>query len=92
MGVVYKARQTNAVRLVALKVVRAGHHASAAELDRFRTEAAAVARLQHPHVVQVFEVGQSGGLPFFSLELCPGGTWRRSSPAIPCPRVPRPSW
>src|SRR5262245_12365689 len=73
MGVVYKAWQLNAPRLVALKVVRAGHHASAAERERFRTEAAAIARLQHPHVVQVFEVGECSGLPFFSLELCTGG-------------------
>jgi WD40 repeat protein len=73
MGVVYRARQVNAGRVVALKVVRSGGHASPVELARFRTEAHAVARLQHPNVVPVFEVGEVGGLPFFSMEFCPGG-------------------
>jgi serine/threonine-protein kinase len=72
MGVVYRARQVNADRLVALKMILAGGHASPDELARFRTEAEAIARLQHPHVVQVFEVGEHNGLPFFSLEFCPG--------------------
>jgi hypothetical protein len=74
MGVVYKARQVNADRLVALKMIRHSAHAGPAELARFRTEAEAIARLQHPHVVQVFEVGEHNGLPFFSLEFCPGGS------------------
>ncbi|HEY7314352.1 MAG TPA: serine/threonine-protein kinase [Gemmataceae bacterium] len=74
MGVVYKARQVNADRLVALKMILAGTHAGPAELARFRTEAETIARLQHPHVVQVFEVGEHQGLPFFSLEFCPGGS------------------
>jgi hypothetical protein len=74
MGVVYRARQTRANREVALKVVLAGDHAGAAELARFRAEAEAVARLQHPHVVAVFEVGEYAGRPFYSMELCPGGT------------------
>jgi serine/threonine-protein kinase len=73
MGVVYRARQLSLNRLVALKVILAGAHATAEERARFRREAAAVARLQHGHIVQVFEVGEHQGLPFFSLELCPGG-------------------
>src|SRR5438876_955635 len=52
----------------------AGAHAGAQELARFRVEAEAVARLQHPNVVQIYEVGEQGGLPFFSLEFVPGGT------------------
>src|SRR5262249_39434980 len=73
MGVVYKARQVSLDRLVALKVILAGAHADEEERARFRREAEAVARLQHAHIVQVFEVGEHHGLPFFSLEFCPGG-------------------
>jgi hypothetical protein len=73
MGVVYRARQVTLGRLVALKVILAGAHAESAERARFRREAEAVARLQHAHIVQVFEVGEHLGLPFFSLEFCPGG-------------------
>ncbi len=74
MGVVYKARHTSLKRLVALKMILAGPHAGAAELGRFRTEVEAVARLQHPNVVQIYEVGEHEGRPFFSLEFVDGGT------------------
>jgi WD40 repeat protein len=74
MGVVYKARQVGLNRLVALKMILAGEHASAGEFDRFRTEAEAVARLQHPNVVAIHEVGVQSGLPYFSLEYCDGGS------------------
>jgi WD40 repeat protein len=74
MGVVYRARQVKAGRVVALKMILAGGHADDATLARFRTEAEAVARLQHPGIVQVFEVGEHDGLPFFSLEFCGGGS------------------
>jgi WD40 repeat protein len=74
MGVVYQARQVSLNRLVALKMILVGGHAGEAERARFRLEAEAVARLQHPNIVQVFDVGESGGHPYFSLEFLSGGT------------------
>jgi tetratricopeptide (TPR) repeat protein len=74
MGVVYKARHLALQRLVALKVLLAGEHAGPAQLARFRGEAEALARLRHPHIVQVYEVGEQGGLPFFALELVDGAS------------------
>jgi tetratricopeptide (TPR) repeat protein len=74
MGVVYKARHQALQRLVALKLLLAGEHAGPAQLARFRGEAEALARLRHPHIVQVYEVGEQGGLPFLALELVDGAT------------------
>jgi tRNA A-37 threonylcarbamoyl transferase component Bud32 len=74
MGVVYKARQVKLNRLIALKMILAGHHASSEVLSRFRIEAEAVARLKHPNIVQVHEVGDVEGRPFFSLEFVEGGS------------------
>jgi tetratricopeptide (TPR) repeat protein/tRNA A-37 threonylcarbamoyl transferase component Bud32 len=74
MGVVYKARQLGLNRLVALKMVLAGAHAGELQLARFYTEAEAVAGLQHPNIVQIFEVGKHDDLPYFSLEFVDGGS------------------
>ncbi len=73
MGVVYKARQLGLNRLIALKMLPAEMPADAPGLVRFRREAEAVARLQHPNIVQVYEVGDWDGRPFFSMEYVEGG-------------------
>ncbi|HEY2148006.1 MAG TPA: serine/threonine-protein kinase, partial [Pirellulales bacterium] len=73
MGVVYKARQTGLNRIVALKMILTDSDAGPAEISRFRAEAAAVARLQHPNIVQIIEVGENQGRLFFSLEYMDGG-------------------
>jgi tetratricopeptide (TPR) repeat protein len=72
MGVVYKAVHTKLRRVVALKMVLAGAHASSEQLARFATEAEAVAALQHANIVQIYEIGEQNGLPFFSLEFVDG--------------------
>src|SRR5262249_31756125 len=72
MGVVYKARQVNLNRLVALNMLLARAHAGPMQLARFATEAETLARLQHPNIVQIYEVGEHDGLPFFSLEYVDG--------------------
>jgi WD40 repeat protein/tetratricopeptide (TPR) repeat protein/tRNA A-37 threonylcarbamoyl transferase component Bud32 len=87
MGVVYRARQVAADRAVALKMIRSGALVLAEERDRFRTEARAVARLSHPHIVQVYEVGEHDSSPFFSMEYVPGGSLAgRLRASLPEPR------
>jgi WD40 repeat protein/serine/threonine protein kinase len=85
MGVVYQARQSGLDRIVALKMILAGPHASAADLVRFRQEAAAVARLQHPNVVQVFEAGEDGGRPYFAMEYVDGPSLEKQLAGKPLP-------
>jgi WD40 repeat protein len=74
MGVVYRARQVGLNRLVALKVLLGGGHASPEEQVRFHTEAEAIARLRHPNIVQVYETGAHEGAQYFALEYVEGGS------------------
>ncbi len=85
MGVVYKARQNALKRIVALKMILSGGHASSADLARFLAEAQASARLQHPNIVQVYEIGETDGLPYFSLEYVNGGTLAKRLSGTPLP-------
>ena len=74
MGIVYKARHVALKRLVALKMIRLGTHASSEEIARFRGEAEASAQLHHPNIVQIYEVGEASGQPYFALEYVGGGS------------------
>jgi WD40 repeat protein len=85
MGVVYKARHLRLDRLVALKMIRAGGLAGEDELARFGEEARAVARLQHPNIVQIYEVGEEAGQPYLALEYVEGGSLARRLSGAPLP-------
>src|SRR4029077_16825679 len=85
MGVVYKAHHLALKRTVALKMVPASGHPGPGEVARFRVEAEAVARLQHPNIVQIHEVGERDGLPYFSLEFCAGGSLAKKLQGTPLP-------
>jgi eukaryotic-like serine/threonine-protein kinase len=74
MGVVFRAKQVRLNRRVAIKMTLAGAYAGAHERTRFQSEVEAVAALQHPNVVQIYEVGEAAGRPYFSMEYLEGGT------------------
>src|SRR5262249_221680 len=85
MGGVYGARHLRLGRLVALKMALAGSYAGAHERERFRREAEAVAALRHPNVVQVYDVGDADGRPYFTMELMEGGSLARKLAGAPQP-------
>jgi serine/threonine protein kinase len=74
MGVVYKARQQDIDRLVAIKIVRARSQASPADLQRFRNETQTVAGLEHPHIVPIYDVGEHEGQLYYTMPLLDGGS------------------
>lgn len=85
MGVVYKARHHDLERFVAIKMILAGGYASAESARRLRIEAEAVARLQHPNIVQIFDVGEHDGQPFLVLEYLQAGNLARKIAGKPQP-------
>jgi len=83
MGVVYLAQNVALDRLCALKMILAGAHAGRMAAARFRVEAAVVARLTHPSIVQIHHVGEADGLPFLELEYLPGGSLEKEMDGKP---------
>ncbi len=73
MGIVYQARQAGLNRIVAIKMIRSARIAGAGAVARFKAEAETVAQFQHPNIVQIYEVGEQDGDPYFSLEYVDGG-------------------
>jgi serine/threonine protein kinase/WD40 repeat protein len=85
MGVVFKARQTALQRVVALKMLLPASGVAAEHVARFRTEAEALARLQHPNIVQIFEVGEYEGRPYLAMEYVDGPDLARRLDGKPQP-------
>jgi serine/threonine protein kinase len=88
MGVVYEARQIGLHRTVALKMVLTGIKADSKNLARFRAEATAIARLHHPNIVQIYDVGEAAGRPYIVLEFVAGGSLAQHLRGMPQPVRP----
>jgi WD40 repeat protein len=88
MGVVYLAYDPRLKRKVAIKVIRGGSFARKVELNRFHTEAEAIARLQHSNIAQIYEVGEHQGCPYLVLEYLEGGSLDQQLAGTPQPARP----
>jgi serine/threonine-protein kinase len=88
MGIVYKARHLRLNRAVALKMLLAGAYASPEDRQRFGREAKAVAGLHHANIVQVHDVGDHEGRPYFTMEYLDGGSLARRLAGTPQPARP----
>src|SRR6516162_1116362 len=92
MGIVYKAHHLRLNRPVALKMLLAGTYAGPAERERFLREAEAVAGLRHANIVQVFDVGDHDGRPYFTMEYIEGGSLAQKLMGLLSPSARRPRW
>jgi tetratricopeptide (TPR) repeat protein/tRNA A-37 threonylcarbamoyl transferase component Bud32 len=84
-GIVYRVRHLKLKRVAALKMLLTGQYASPAELARFMREAEAIAALQHPNIVQVYDVGEVDGRPYFTMEFVGGGSLAQKLGGVPQP-------
>src|SRR5262245_24855035 len=84
-GIVFRARHVRLNRPVAIKMLLAGAYAQPTEQERFRREAEAVASLRHPNVVQVYDVGEVDGHPYFTMEYVDGGSLAQKLAGTPLP-------
>src|SRR2546429_2588995 len=82
-GIVYRARHLKLKRMAALKMLLTGEYASPAELARFMREAEAIAALQHPNIVQIYDVGEVDGRPYFAMEYGGGGSLTQKQAGVP---------
>ena len=87
MGVVYKAHQKNPDRIVALKMIRVGRFASDIDVQRFAAEVDAIAKLEYPHIVSIYEIGSHHGEHFFTMQLVEGSRFDTYLASDECNRL-----